>query len=134
NKTLCDILGYNEAELRDLTFQEITHPDDLPADLIETEKLRNGTLATFSMEKRYVRKDGSDVWVNLTVSGVRDASGKFDYFILVIEDISKRKQVEEALQDSQRDLALALQSSRTAMFDWDVAQKRGQWNSQMAAI
>ena len=134
NQKLCEIVGYSEAELLRLTFQDITHPDDLATDLAQTEKVRSGKLDTYSLEKRYIRKDGSLVWISLTVSGVRDARGKFDHFISVIEDISKRKQVEEALQRSERDLALALESSRTAMFDWDVIQKRGEWNSQMAAI
>ncbi len=134
NRKLCEIVGYNEAELLRLTFQDITHPDDLATDLAQTEKVRSGELDTYSLEKRYIRKDGSLVWINLTVSGVHDASGKFDHFISVIEDISKRRQVEEALQHSQKDLALALESSRTAMFDWDVIQKCGEWNSQMTAI
>lgn len=134
NRKLCEIVGYSEAELLRLTFQDITHPDDLATDLAQTEKVRSGKLDTYSLEKRYIRKDGSLVWITLTVSGVHDASGKFDHFISVIEDISRRKQVEEALQHSQKELALALESSRTAMFDWDVIQRCGEWNSQMAAI
>jgi PAS domain S-box-containing protein len=134
NKRICEITGYSEAELLRLTFQEMTHPDDLAGDLALTETLIRGELETFSLEKRYIRKDGSHIWVNLTVSCARDADGKLKHFISVIEDISRRKRVEEALQHSQRQLALALQSSRTAMFDWDVAKRQGTWNPQMAAI
>ncbi len=134
NRKLCDIVGYTESELLNTTFQEMTHPDDLPADLAETEKLIQGTLDTFSMEKRYIRKDKSLVWVNLTVSCARDADGKLKHFISVVEDISERKRVEEALRDSQAQLTLALESSRTAMFDWDPATRRGTWNPQLAVI
>ena len=134
NKQLCEILGYREPELLRRTFQDITHPDDLAADLAQTEKVRTGELQTYSSEKRYVRKDGSFVWINLTVSGVRDAEGKLKYFISVIEDIGERKRVEEALRESQKQLALALTASRTAMFDWDVVERRGKWNLEMAAI
>ena len=256
NKKLCEIVGYSESELLKLTFQQITHPDDLLADLAETAKIVSGDLDTFSMEKRYIRKDGSQVWVNLSVAGARDATGKLKHFISVIEDISERreahdarsrlaaivessddaivskdldgiikswnpgaartfgftaeeavghsitiiippelhdeekqilrrlrngehiehyetvrmtksgarlnvsltispvrnskgqvigaskiarditvrKQVEEELRESQTQLELALESSRTAIFDWDVIENRGKWNPQMAVI
>lgn len=134
NRKLCDIVGYSEAELLTKTFQEITHPDDLPADLAETQKLIDGTLDTFTIEKRYLRKDKSSVWVNLTVSCARDGNGKLKHFITVVEDISERKRVEEALQHSQSQLAFALESSRTAIFDWDPATRTGVWNPQLAAI
>jgi PAS domain S-box-containing protein len=102
NRKLCDIVGYSEPELLGLTFQQITHPDDLPSDLVQTEKLLNGTLDMFAMEKRYIRKDGSHVWINLTVSCTRDATGKLDHFISVIEDISARKDAENALRESEQ--------------------------------
>ena len=134
NDKLCKIVGYSQEELLKIKFQDITHPDDLPADLVETEKLRTGALKTFSMEKRYIRKDGSLVWIHLTVSCARDESGELKHFISVIEDITARRRAEEALRESQAQLALALESSRTAMFDWDVIQRRGKWNEQLAAI
>lgn len=134
NKKLCEIVGYSEPELLRTTFLEITHPDDLNADLSSAEKVRKREIDTYSLEKRYFRKDGSLIWINLTVSGVWDASGLFKHFISVIEDISDRKRVEEALRDSQTQLAFALESSKTAMFDWDLVDQRGTWNPQMEAI
>lgn len=134
NRKLCEIVGYSEMELLNLTFQQITEPNDLIVDMALTEKVLRGELQTFSLEKRYIRKDKSLVWVNLTVSGVRESDGKLKYFISLVEDISQRKQIEEQLRESQAQLTLALESSRTAMFDWDVTQHRGQWNGQMAAI
>jgi PAS domain S-box-containing protein len=256
NQKLCQILGYSEAELLQLTFQEITHPDDLQADLTLRAKLLSGELNTFSLEKRYIRKNKAVVWVNLSVSVARDRAGKFKHFICVLEDIterrradeaqgrlaaivassddaviskdlngiiaswnagasrifgftaeetigrsvtilippelqpeettilerlrrgeriehfetvrvtksgkrldvsltispirdsrgkvigaskiardiSDRKRIEDALRESQAQLTLALESSRTAIFDWDIVEKRGMWNDQMAAL
>jgi PAS domain S-box-containing protein len=99
NQRLCDILGYTREELLQKTFQEITYPDDLDADLEQTRRLLAGEINTFTMEKRYIRKDGSVVWINLTVSLVREPSGDPGYFIAVIEDISERKQVEGKLEE-----------------------------------
>jgi PAS domain S-box-containing protein len=134
NDKLCKIVGYSEEELLKMRFEDITHPDDLPADVIETEKVRTGALKAFSMEKRYIRKDGSPIWIHLTVSGARDEGGKLKHFISLVEDVSARREAEEALRESQAQLALALESSKTAMFDWDVIQRRGKWNEQLAAI
>ena len=101
NQRLGEIVGYEPEELLQTTFQEITHPDDLEGDLAQVRRLLADELRTYTMEKRYLRRDGSIVWVNLTVSLVRDASGEPAYFIAVVEDISARKQTEE-----ERDLLL----------------------------
>lgn len=97
NQALCDIVGYPLNELLPLTFQEITHPDDLGADLEQAERLLSGEIDTYAMEKRYIRKDGSAVWVNLSASVVRDNWGKTQYFIAVVEDIERRKATEAVL-------------------------------------
>src|SRR4028119_1300950 len=84
-----------------MTFSDITHPEDLEADLEQMQAMLRGDNEPYTMEKRYVRKGGSQVWVNLTVSLVREASGEPRYFISVVEDISERKRIEE-----ERDLLL----------------------------
>ena len=105
NKKFCDILGYAGDELMNLTFRDITHPDDLKASVEYVGQLLTGKLNTFSTEKRYIRKDGSFIWGNVTASLTRHSSGEPDYLIAVIEDISSRKQVEEALVNSERFLS-----------------------------
>ena len=75
NQKLCDIVGYDESELLALTFQDITHADDLDSDIDLVRAALAGEIETYAMEKRYVRKDGSLVWINLTVSLVRHADG-----------------------------------------------------------
>ena len=99
NDRLCEIVGYPREELLEKTFQEITHPDDLDADLVQAGQLLVGDIQNYSMEKRYYRKDGSIVWINLTGSLVRDARGEPSYFISVLEDISERKRAEEAARE-----------------------------------
>jgi PAS domain S-box-containing protein len=101
NQRLCDMIGYTREELLTKTFMDITHADYLEADLKELRRILAGEIDTYSMEKRYCRKDGSLVGVNLTVSLMRKANGSPDYFISVIEDISARKQAEEKLRASE---------------------------------
>ena len=96
NRRLCDIVGYEKEELLGLTFQDLTHPDDLETDLEGARRLLAGEIETYSREKRYFRKDGSIVWIYLTVSLVRSPLGEPRYFISVTEDITERKRIEEA--------------------------------------
>ncbi len=101
NQKFCDIVGYPHDVLQGLTFQDITFPDDLKADLAYSQQLLDGQRTTYSMEKRYVRADGSLLWTNLTVSLVRNEQHEPFYFIKVIEDIQLRKQLEAALLRSE---------------------------------
>ena len=91
NEALCDIVGYAPAELAALTFQDITHPDDCDTDVALAGEVLSGARRTYQLEKRYVRSDGSLVWVLLSVSLVRDAAGAPLHFISQIQDISERK-------------------------------------------
>ena len=95
NRRLCEKLGYTREELLERTFQEITHPADLPADLENVRRMLAGEIQAYSMEKRYIRKDGTAAWIALTVSLARDAEGRPKYFISVIEDIEPRRRAEE---------------------------------------
>jgi two-component system, cell cycle sensor histidine kinase and response regulator CckA len=97
NQRLCAILGYTQAELLEPTFQEITPAEDLDDSLAAREALLAGGRETFTVEKRYLRKDGSLVWTRVSVSLVRDSSGDPESFLSVIEDISERRQAEQTL-------------------------------------
>ncbi|WP_437281580.1 PAS domain S-box protein [Sorangium sp. So ce375] len=95
NQKFCDLVGYSPAEMTDLTFQQITYPPDLPADLENLRRILSGEVQTASREKRYVRKGGELIWAKVTVSLVRHDSGGPAYFIVIAEDITDRKHVEE---------------------------------------
>jgi len=95
NQRFCDIVGYTREELLARTFQDITHPEDLAANLDSIRAMLAGETSARALEKRYIRKDGSTIWANLTLSLVRDATGAPQYFVSVIEDISERRRVEE---------------------------------------
>ena len=101
NDKLCEIVGYERQALLKLTFQDITYPPDLAADLVSVEQLLMGAIPNYRMEKRYVRRDGSLVWIDLTVSLVRTQDGEPDYLVAVVEDIQRRKEAEAALEAAQ---------------------------------
>jgi PAS domain S-box-containing protein len=102
NQKFCEILGRTQEDLRRLTTKDITHPGDLRADLNHSEKVAAGELDQYSIETRLIRKDGSAVWVNKSVSAVRDSDRRLNYLVGVVEDITQRKQAELALADAAR--------------------------------
>lgn len=104
NQKLCDIVGYCREDLLSKTFHDITHPDDLDADLEYVRQMLAGEIKTYSIEKRYIRLDGSVVWINLTVALIRGDSGQPNYFISVVEDISERKRIHSELQQKLAEL------------------------------
>ncbi len=111
NQRFCDIIGYTREELLNLYFRDITHPDDLSADLAKKQTaLRNGA-ATYSAEKRYLRKDGATIWVNLTASLLSNMAEEPVSFLRIVEDITERKQAEEALRETNELLSLFMKHS-----------------------
>jgi PAS domain S-box-containing protein len=120
NRALCEILGYSSGELTGLTFQAITHPDDLDADLAVKGQLARGEIPRYQLVKRYVRKDGTIVDIQLSASILRTREGAPLYFIVQVEDVTERKRAEAALIDSERRLTLALDSAQMGMWDLDL--------------
>ncbi|MDQ2653617.1 MAG: PAS domain S-box protein [Chloroflexota bacterium] len=98
NRALCEILGYSEAELRERTFQDITHPDDLDADLALVQRLYAGEIPSYQMEKRYFRKDGDTIWVLLTASLMHAADGTATSALAQVMDITARKQADREIE------------------------------------
>ena len=120
NRTFCDIVGYEHAELLGKRWQDITHPDDLPVGEEHYRRLASGEVQRFSLEKRYVRPDRSLVWVEVTVSLQRDEAGSPAYAIAIVEDISDRKRLQEALQRSKTRLELSVRGSNIRIWDIDM--------------
>jgi PAS domain S-box-containing protein len=95
NRALCRILGYSVDELVTRSFQDVTHPDDLAADLAQVWLMREGKIDSYGVEKRYLRGDGSIIWGRNTVGCVRKEDKSVDYFVSVVEDITARRAYEE---------------------------------------
>lgn len=113
NDKTCGIVGYSRDELLHLTFQDITHPDDLNKDLTLVMQVLANEIQTYTLEKRYIRQDRSIVWINLTVSLVRNDANEPHFFIASIEDISARKQAEDEVRKLNEELERRVQT-RTA--------------------
>ena len=134
NHKLCDIVGYREEELLKLTFQDITYPDDLTTDLVYVQKVLSGEIKNYSLEKRYLRKDRSLVWVNLTVALVLKSDGTPDYFISVIENIQERKAAEAALKESTEALQIAQHLAGVGSWAWDIKSNQHIWSAEVYRI
>ena len=116
NRALCEIVGYPADELVALTFQQITHPGDLAGDLAQAERLLEGRIARYEIEKRYLHRDGHAVWVQLTGSLVRGPGGEPRYFIAQVQDVTERRRMlerERFLADAGRLLAMPLEVEAT---------------------
>lgn len=101
NTKLCEITGYTEEELLQKTFVELTHPEDRANDQVAHERLTSGEVPGISLEKRYMAKDGRVVWVSVSTSLIRDESGRPLRTLAVIQDITARKEAEEALRSAE---------------------------------
>lgn len=120
NEAVCTLIGYDRPELFTLTSQEITHPDDLARDLAMAWRLHTNQADSYNIEKRCIRKDGSLVWVNVTVSCARLPNGDVEYFIALVEDITERKEQQAALERSEARLRRVLESNVVGMIRWNL--------------
>lgn len=110
NKTYCEMLGYPEQELSQLTFADITHPEDVEKDWRYIDQIFKGELARYQLEKRYIKKNGEILWINLTATVIFDREGKACYGLGMVEDIGDRKRTEEALQATNQTLDSLIQA------------------------
>jgi len=108
NHALCHILGYEKEDLEGLTFAEVTHPDDLNLDISHVERLLDGEVSAYTVEKRCITRDREMVWAQLTTSLLKVGEGAPGYFIVQVEDITDRKKIEEEREGLIADLQEAL--------------------------
>lgn len=134
NHALCEIVGYTPEELTQLTFQDITHPDDLNTDLAFAQQLARGDIPHYQLEKRYIRKDGSPVAARLSGSVARGPDGAPLYFIAHIEDITERKLAEDRLRQVQERYELALRGADLGAWDWDIITGAVVFNARWAEM
>lgn len=116
NDRLGEMLGYLADELTGATVRELTHPEDFDEDFRQARRMLAGETDTYSVEKRYVHKDGSLIWANLAVSLVREPSGEPRYFIAVVEDITEGKEAAEALRQSEARLQSILDNAAAVVY------------------
>lgn len=131
NKALCRFLGYTQEELRSLTFQQLTWPEDLNADLEQLEMLVRGDINSYSMEKRYYTRQGDVVWALLAVSLVRHADGTPLYFISQVEDINDLKQTEWVNKRLMERITLANEAGGIGIWEWEVEPDIISWDKRM---
>ncbi len=134
NQRMAEITGYSIEELLGLKFQNITHPDDVPGNITSMQRLLKNEVQHYRTEKRYIRKDGSLIWVNLTVSLVRDEQDNPLYFIAMVEDITRRKQVEKALKESETKYRQMIETATEGVWMLDADDRTVFVNRQLAEM
>ena len=132
NQRYCDITGYSREEILQFKVEQLTHPEDVPASLEFIRRIRDGELPEYRMEKRYIRKDGRVIWVNLTVSIVRSVDGQPLYLVGFIEDITQRREAEAEASRSLSLLRATLESTADGMLVVDLNGKILSFNQKMA--
>lgn len=127
NDRFCEIAGWSRAELLGMTMQQLTHPEDLARNLpLFEEAVREGT--PYTHEKRYLRKDGSAVWVNNSVSVIRRSDGVPFGVLAVSIDVTSRREAEAATRKSAESLRLASESAGMASWELDLQTMEGEWS------
>jgi PAS domain S-box-containing protein len=124
NGSLCAILGYERNEFMKLTFQDITHPEDLQQDLEHVTQLLNGEADTYAMSKRYHHKEGRIVWVSLTVAIVRSPDGEPLYFISQLKDITERIKNSERLKKERQRLKNVIETTQIGTWEWNLKSNK----------
>ncbi|MBJ3591077.1 diguanylate cyclase [Salmonella enterica subsp. enterica serovar Saintpaul] len=131
NKALCQFLGYSQDELRALTFQQLTWPEDLNNDLEQLNMLTRGEINTYSMEKRYYTRKGDVVWALLAVSLVRHSDNTPLYFIAQIEDINDLKHTEWMNKRLMERITLANEAGGIGIWEWELQPDVISWDKRM---
>src|SRR5213082_309833 len=112
NRALCSMLGYSESELVAMSCSQFANPEDSQDDWALFQQLRAGVIDKYSLEKRYVRKHGGQLWGRLNVSLLRNGDGASPLVFAFVEDITERKRSEEALRESEERFRLAAQAAK----------------------
>jgi PAS domain S-box-containing protein len=134
NDKLCQILGYTRDELLTRTVEEITHGEDIADGKIGTDRLLAGEIPSFTIQQRVTRKDGGTIWAAATISLAGKSDGSPDYFIAVIEDITKDEEAEAALAASEAKLRLILDAAQMGIFEMDFSTGFAEIDAQEARL
>jgi diguanylate cyclase (GGDEF)-like protein/PAS domain S-box-containing protein len=135
NQALCALVGYSQEELLRLTFQDLTHPDDLDADLALVQEVLAGHRSTYQMHKRYIHADGRVIWALLSVSLATDEDGRPLHFISQIQDFTERRELEEKLRhQAEHDPLTGLANRRRFEQELERQIERSSRHAEEAAL
>jgi PAS domain S-box-containing protein len=132
--TFCALLGYPESELLQLRCQDVTHPQDVESDRRQLQRLLCGEVQSYELEKRYVRKDGGDVWISLNRSMVTDEQTRPLFFLTYIRDITERKNAETALRRSEARLNCSQEIAHLGSWELDLMKNELTWSDEVYRI
>ena len=134
NDRLCEILGYSREELVRTSWAELTHPDDLEENRRLFNRLLVGDIENFTFDKRYIKKDGSIVYTTIYTRAFRKEDGTIDHIVLLVEDITARKQAEENLRASEERYELAVRGAGVGIWDWNIRTGKLYFSPRWKAI
>lgn len=129
NQKICDMLGYTADELFKLSWADVTHPDDLAPDVAGFERMLAGEIDSYTVEKRYIRKDGGIVHAALSIGCVRKADGKVDYVLALIEDVTVRKHEEMRLEAAKK--LLRTRNSELQIYRCELEQRVAEQTAEL---
>lgn len=134
NQKASEIFGYTPEEMRHLTYAQVSQAEDLEVRNKDIEALKRGEIQSIERESRFMRKDGTVAWTNLKRSIVRDQMGHPKYYLAVLEDITARRQIEEALRISEAGLAKAQEIAHLGSWEMDIAKGTLAWSDEVYRI
>ena len=134
NTAFLRLLGYGPNDVTRLSIRDITHPDDIAADLEQAARVAAGDIPRYDLEKRMLRRDGTVVRVSVSACGVHDATGNPLYGISFIRDVTEQRRMAESLDRTRERLTLSLQASGSGAWDWDVAADDLYWSPEYRLV
>jgi diguanylate cyclase (GGDEF)-like protein/PAS domain S-box-containing protein len=134
NSALCEMLSYTKEELMQMTWGELTYPVDIEADLVQFNRVMAGEIDGYTLEKRFLRKDGGIVHTQLVVQCLRRPDRSIEYFVALIQDINESKRVEEQLRETHDALQTIIYSSPLAILTMDADDRVTMWNPAAEAM
>ena len=134
NAAMLNMLGYKREEITSISFEDVTHADDVAEDRRLYSALMRGDIDNFRREKRYVTRSGKVLWVHVNASLVRSPDGMPQYAISMVEDISERVKAERALNQSENQLRQALDAARMVIWSWDIHNDQIQWSENLHRV
>jgi two-component system, sensor histidine kinase and response regulator len=134
NERLAQISGFPVQALQGMAISALTHPDDLAADEAQIARALAGLQDHFTLDKRYLRADGSTLWVNITATLVRDERGEPTGFLTAVQDIDERKRAEAALRERDALFSEMSALAHVGGWSWDARTQRGEWTEEVARI